>query len=168
MKKFKKVSAVILSIAMLLTCVPMAFANADVDYEITSPYENLDFSKLNQYKADLHSHTTFSDGNNPLPDMVQRHYDLGFDILAITDHGTVSTSYTTQQFNDPLKLISWVKNGGVYNYTLDPVGKTPDGIDYRVDTDPATNDEFYIETVDSVDGHAMLRVPGKRNYAQVV
>lgn len=159
MKNFKKISAVLLAVAMLVTCAPIAFANADVDYEITSPYENLNFDSLNQYKADLHSHTTFSDGNNPLPEMVQRHYELGFDVLAITDHGTVSTSYVTQQFNDPLKLISWVKNGGVYGYTLDASGKNSKGIDYRVDTDAATKDEFYIETVDGVDGHAMLRVP---------
>lgn len=159
MKNFKKISAVLLAFAMLLTCVPMAFANADVDYEITSPYENLDFASLNQYKADLHSHTTFSDGNETLPAMTERHYELGFDIYAITDHGTVSTGYTTQQFNDPLKLISWVKNGGVYNDVLAVNGKTSDGIDYRVDTNETTKDEYYIETVNGVDGQAMLRVP---------
>lgn len=159
MKNFKKISAVILSITMLLTCIPTAFANADVDYEIASPYEGLDFDSLNQYKADLHSHTTFSDGNEKLPAMVERHYELGFDILAITDHGTVSTGYTTQQFNDPLKLISWVKNGDVYNDVLAESGKTSDGVDYRVETDEATSDEYYIETVDGVDGHAMFRVP---------
>ena len=159
MKNFKKITAVILVAIMLFSCAPMAFANADIDYEITSPYENLDFASLNQYKADLHSHTTFSDGNETLPAMVERHYELGFDILAITDHGTTSTGYMTQQFNDPLKLISWVKNGGVYNDVLAESGKNSKGVDYRVDTDAATKDEYYIETIDGVDGHAMFRVP---------
>lgn len=159
MRKFKRIAALVIAAAMLVTAAPMAFATADVDYEITSPYENLDFASLNQYKADLHSHTTFSDGHDTLPAQTERHYELGFDIYAITDHGTVSYGYTTQEFNDPLKLISWIKNGDVYTDVLAASGKTSDGIDYRVDTDPATKDEYYIETVDGVDGQAMMRVP---------
>ncbi|MBR2868717.1 MAG: hypothetical protein IKB88_06615 [Clostridia bacterium] len=159
MKKFSKITAVILAIAMLLTSVPVAFAGTDVDYAITSPYSSIDFGTVNYYKADLHSHTTFSDGHETLPAMTERHYELGFDIYAITDHGTNSYGYTTQTFNDPLKLISWIKNGAVYNDVLAVNGKTSDGIDYRVDTDAATKDEYYIETIDGKDGHKMMRVP---------
>ncbi len=159
MKNFKKIMALILSAAMLLTAAPVAFASADFDYEITSPYETIDFSTVNQYKTDLHSHTTFSDGHETLPAMVERHYELGFDIYAMTDHGTVSYGYTTQTFNQPLKLISWVKNGDVYNDVLEVNGKTADGTDYRVDTDANTKDEYYIQTKDGADGQAMLRVP---------
>ena len=159
MKKIFKITAVILALTMLLTAAPIAFADADIDYDITSPYSTIDFSTVNQYKADLHSHTTFSDGNETLPAMTERHYELGFDIYAITDHGTVSYGYTSQTFNDPVKLISWVKNGAVYNDILTANGKTSDGIDYRVDTDAETKDEYYIETVDGKDGQAMMRVP---------
>ncbi len=159
MKKISKITAVILSLTMLLTAVPVAFAGNEVDYEITNPYETIDFATINRYKADLHSHTTFSDGNETLPAMVERHYEMGFDILAITDHGTVSYGYTSQTFNDPLKLISWVKNGGVFTDVLAENGKTSDGVDYRIDTDAETNDEYYIETVNGQDGHAMMRVP---------
>lgn len=159
MRNFKKIAALVIAAAMLLTAAPMAFANADVDYEITSPYESVSFETVNQYKTDLHSHTTFSDGHETLPAMVERHYELGFDIYAMTDHGTVSYGYTTQEFNQPLKLISWVKNGDVYDDVLDVTGKTADGVDYRVDTDAATKDEFYVQTVDGKDGQAMLRVP---------
>ena len=159
MKKISKITAVILSLTMLLTAVPVAFAGNEVDYEITNPYETIDCATINRYKADLHSHTTFSDGNETLPAMVERHYEMGFDILAITDHGTVSYGYTSQTFNDPLKLISWVKNGGVFTDVLAENGKTSDGVDYRIDTDAETNDEYYIETVNGQDGHAMMRVP---------
>ena len=159
MKKFSKITAVIIALSMLLTMAPLAFAQGDVDYAINNPYASVDFTTINQYKADLHSHTTFSDGNETLPAMTERHYELGFDIYAITDHGTNSYGYTTQTFNDPLKLISWVKNGGVYNDVLAASGKTSDGVDYRVDTDETTKDEYYIETVDGVDGQKMMRVP---------
>lgn len=159
MKKFSKITAVILAVSMLLTMAPFAFAEGDVDYKITNPYAAVDFATFNQYKADLHSHTTFSDGNETLPAMTERHYELGFDIYAITDHGTNSYGYTNQTFNDPVKLISWIKNGGVYNDVLAANGKTSDGVDYRVDTDAATKDEYYIETVNGVDGQKMMRVP---------
>ncbi len=159
MKKFSKITAVILALSILFTAAPIAFAQSDIDYAIANPYAAVDFATANQYKADLHSHTTFSDGNETLPAMTERHYELGFDIYAITDHGTVSYGYTSQTFNDPVKLISWVKNGGVYDDVLATNGKTSDGIDYRVDTDSETKDEYYVETVDGKDGHAMMRVP---------
>ena len=159
MKKFSKITAVILALSMLLTAAPIAFAGGDVDYDIITPYSTVDFSTINQYKTNLHSHTTFSDGHETLPAMVERHYELGFDIYAMTDHGTVSYGYTTQEFNQPLKLISWVKNGDVYDDVLETSGKASNGNDYRVDTDSATKDEFYVQTVDGKDGQAMLRVP---------
>ena len=136
MKNPKKILAIILAMAMLLTAAPVAFAQADIDYEIISPYETVDFSNINQYKADLHSHTTFSDGNETLPKMLERHYELGFDIYAITDHGTVSYGYTSQEFNNPVKLISWIKNGGVYNDVLSSSGTAENGNPYRVETIP--------------------------------
>lgn len=159
MKNPKKILALILAASMLLTAAPVAFAHADIDYEITSPYESVDFSNVNQYKADLHSHTTFSDGNETLPKMLERHYELGFDIYAITDHGTVSYGYTSQEFNNPVKLISWIKNGGVYNDVLSSNGTAENGNPYRVENDSATNDEFYVQTINGQDAHKMLRVP---------
>ena len=64
----------------------------------------------NVYKADLHSHTTFSDGSNPLPDMVARHYELGFDIHAITDHSACFYGFTTPDYVPAMKLFGLVKN----------------------------------------------------------
>ncbi len=159
MKNSKKFFAVILAAVMFLTAFPAAFAGTDIDYEITSPYESVDFSAVNQYKADLHSHTTFSDGHETLPAMTERHYELGFDIYAITDHGTTSTGYMAQTFNQPLKLISWIKNGDVYNDVLSANGTAANGNAYRVDTDSATKDEFYVQSVNGQDGQKMLRVP---------
>ncbi len=37
-------------------------------------------------KGDLHTHTTFSDGNSSLQAMVQRAQDMGYSYIAITDH----------------------------------------------------------------------------------
>ena len=38
-------------------------------------------------KGNLHAHTTFSDGRRPAAEVVARYRELGYDFLAITDHG---------------------------------------------------------------------------------
>jgi len=55
-------------------------------FDIRSPYENVNWVTFGQYRASLHTHTHNSDGSASLPDSVRRHYELGYDILAITDH----------------------------------------------------------------------------------
>jgi hypothetical protein len=58
-------------------------------YVIYNPYENVNFATVNQYKANLHTHTTQSDGSSP-PAVVMKHYanNGSYSILAITDHNT--------------------------------------------------------------------------------
>ena len=55
-------------------------------FVITSPYGGIDWETIGRYRAAMHTHSTNSDGSLSLPDAIQRHYDLGFDIMAITDH----------------------------------------------------------------------------------
>jgi hypothetical protein len=55
-------------------------------FEITSPYEDVDWSTYGHFKAALHAHTTNSDGSASMLQAVERHYELDYDILAITDH----------------------------------------------------------------------------------
>jgi hypothetical protein len=40
----------------------------------------------NWYRANLHTHTTLSDGDSNLPDVVNKYRKLGYSALAITDH----------------------------------------------------------------------------------
>ena len=39
-------------------------------------------------RADLHSHTIYSDGTFTIPEIIERAVDRDLDILAITDHDT--------------------------------------------------------------------------------
>lgn len=167
MKNLKKAIALLLSATMLLVIAPFAFAQsetetdapADVDYKITSTYEKIDFDTINYYKGDLHSHTTLSDGNNPLPDMVRRHYELGFDILAITDHGTAFYGYLENDYLPAMKVLGLIKNGVVNGEMLSESGTTPDGNAYKVTIDDS-KDQFYSETLaDGTQGQQMLGVP---------
>ena len=145
-----------MSAVMLLTVAPVAMAadSADVDYKIENPYANVDFENDNVYKADLHSHTTFSDGNNPLPDMVARHYELGFDIHAITDHSSTFYSFTDPQHVGVMKLLSLIENGELIDDALSESGTTAAGNSYAVTTNDA-GDQFYAEN----GGKLMMGVP---------
>ncbi len=162
----KKSAAVALSIALLLAALPMAFAAddaaaTDVDYRITNPYAGVNFETDNAYKADFHCHTTFSDGSNPLPDMVERHYELGFDILAITDHGTNFYGYVEQKnhYLPAMKVIGLVKNGFMNGTSLDEKGTAANGNAYTVSFTDA-GDEYYSQIMaDGAKGQNMLAVP---------
>lgn len=106
---FKRIIATSLCILMLAGCaIPaMATETADVDYTITNPYETVDWENWNQYKACLHAHTLYSDGEMSITDVVEEYYARDYDILAITDHGVVNQGW--DKIPEMLPLIGYNK-----------------------------------------------------------
>ena len=51
-----------------------------------NPYAGVDWQTYGRYKAQLHSHTTQSDGANSPSDLIDRYHAKAFDILCISDH----------------------------------------------------------------------------------
>ncbi len=150
----KKSLSLAMSAALLLSFASVAFAaGSDVDYTIVNPYKDVDFATYKAYKADLHSHTTFSDGHDSLPQMVERHYELGFDIYARTDHSTVSYGYMSHDYVPAMKVLGLIKNGVVGGEVLAKEGTAANGAAYKVTT--VGNDEFYSQA----GGNQMLSVP---------
>ena len=49
------------------------------------------------YKADFHTHTTYSDGKGTLEEMIASHVNAGFDIVAATDHNSPWAHYDFPQ-----------------------------------------------------------------------
>ena len=159
MKKTLKLIAIICTVAMLagvFSTVGLA-AEADIDYVITSPYADVDWS-CEQYKADLHSHTTASDGDDTLKAMTEAEYSYGFDIYAVTDHGVTSISYTEQTVIPELKFFLDLKNPNAPVIPLEETGLTFEGLTYNVVTE--NGDDYYYQIMeDGTEGHRMLRVP---------
>ncbi len=160
MKMTKKVISVICVVALLagvLSTVGYA-AKADKDFTIVNPYEYVDWS-WDQYKADLHSHTTASDGRDSLKDMLEINYKYGFDVYAVTDHGTTSYSWTEQQVIPALKVFVDMRNPGTEMIALDAEGGyTFDGDRYNLVT--KNGGDYYYQTYeDGTKGQKMLRVP---------
>lgn len=148
----KKAISIILTVAVFfLTATPVFAAGAD--YKITNPYANVDWNAYNRYKADLHSHTNQTDGNNTLKEMVEKHYELGYDILATTDHGTTSYSWIESNVIPAIKFAMLFRKGATKVECLNEQGQAANGKDYTVTQE--NGDDFYAQT----GGKTMMRVP---------
>lgn len=106
MKLLKKLIAISLIVSLVCALfLPVGAFAGQVSYEITSPYETVDWDAWNQYQAMLHAHTLYSDGTMDVKDVVEEYYRLGYDILAITDHGVVNKGWN--RVPDVLDLIGY-------------------------------------------------------------
>ncbi len=106
MKKSKKLISVALVVSLVMALfLPVSAFAGQVSYDITSPYETVDWETWNQYQAMLHAHTLYSDGTMDVKDVVEEYYRLGYDILAITDHGVVNKGWN--RVPDVLDLIGY-------------------------------------------------------------
>lgn len=87
----------------------------NINYTIINPYETVDWSTWKHYMANLHTHSTASDGSVNFDKMIEAHYTRGYDILAMTDHGVVNKGWNVDPkivpilsfqsyFNDPKPL----------------------------------------------------------------
>jgi len=75
------------------------------DYVITNPYKDVIWSgdgAWNAYKGNLHTHTTFSDGDESLQAMVEEYYNQGYDVIANADHGVVSRPWNQAPTTVPI------------------------------------------------------------------
>lgn len=161
MKALKKAVAVLCAFSLVAGTALAAFAApAEVDYTITNPYETVNWDSYSQFKADFHSHTTASDGTSTLKEMIEAHYDRGFDIVAVTDHGTSSYSWSQPNFIPAFKVaVALVKDRGEKIEVLDPNGGTAaNGNAYSYKE--SEQGDFYHQTdANGVNGQKMLRVP---------
>lgn len=103
MKKLEKtIFSLLLTVIMCAGIVSPAFAASSdslgsYDFTITNPYETVDWDNWKAYKAATHVHTKRSDGDIQPDEMIEKYYSLGFQALALTDHGTVNYSWHKSQ-----------------------------------------------------------------------
>jgi hypothetical protein len=67
---------------------------------VLNPYENIDWSSVERHKANLHTHTTESDGRSTPSEVVKMYAEAGYTILAITDHDDKGPDKTTWPWMD--------------------------------------------------------------------
>ena len=106
----KKALSILLSVLILVACMPMAFA-ADATYQIVSPYEDVIWEgdgAWGAYKGSLHSHTTVSDATEDYPEMIKEFYEQDYDFLAVADHGVTGRAWNEKQTLLPLYLYQFL------------------------------------------------------------
>lgn len=112
----KKFISVLLSVTLALGIVPFSASAAGAvcdDYIITNPYENVNWDEWKAYKTQLHCHTTASDGFMKIKEAVQSYYDMDYDVVAITDHGTNNLGWNKSPELIPLmRAIKKERTGG--------------------------------------------------------
>ena len=103
----KKILAVFLSIVLSAQLFVIGVSAKGKKYIIVNPYEKVDWDEWGSYKFQPHCHTNASDGYLTVKESVQMHYDLNYDIVALTDHGTINKGWN--QKPDLVPLIRLVK-----------------------------------------------------------
>ncbi len=99
----KKILSVLLAVIMACcVCFTASAGGAEGSRRITNPYAGVDWNGVTAYKTALHNHTNASDGTPTLRQNLERHAQTDFDIVAVTDHGTVNYSW---EYENSSKLI---------------------------------------------------------------
>lgn len=149
-----KSACVAMSAVMLSSSVP-AFASSVDNITISNPYANIDWATTNQYKTALHSHTNASDGDQTLRESLERHYETGFDIVSVTDHGTVDYSWSDANAGSK-NLGKLMKVLGRTDFKLDYLGESGEfskGMAYEM---VKKGDDDYLVMGD---GREILKIP---------
>ncbi|MFW6060230.1 MAG: PHP domain-containing protein [Phycisphaeraceae bacterium] len=55
-----------------------------------NPYEDVDWAQHERHYGNFHTHTTESDGRQTPADVIDAYHQIGHDVLALTDHDTVT------------------------------------------------------------------------------
>ena len=67
---------------------------------LANPYDRVDWATFSHYRADLHVHTTQSDGCHHPEEVVRIFHEAGFSILSITDHDAVAPNFCPMRESD--------------------------------------------------------------------
>lgn len=67
---------------------------------LNNPYEEINWDKINFYKANFHTHTTECHGEISFRSTISKYHKAGYDILSITSHDTLQTEDTAWPWKD--------------------------------------------------------------------
>lgn len=150
-----KSACLAMSAVMFFSSIPAVSAASADDIEISNPYANIDWTDINQYKTALHTHTNASDGDQTLKQSIERHYETGFDVVAITDHGTVDYTWATADTGSKFvgKVLKLVGKTDLNLEYLGESGEFSKGMTYKLET--RNGDDYYVMG----DGREIMRIP---------
>lgn len=92
---------------LLLFVLAALFALSASAFAADAPPRH-DFPRVGQYEVlcgDFHMHTVMSDGKITTKERVKEAYDLGYDAIAITDHGRPVAYHVAKPFGESLGMV---------------------------------------------------------------
>lgn len=157
----KKIISVFLVCVMLcLTAIPTFAEDSSTEeknYIIDNPYEEINWDTWGEYKTQLHCHTTASDGFLTIQEFAQMHYATDFDIVALTDHGTLNLYWNVVP--ETIPLMRFIKRERTQMADIIPI--TQD--DYEAYLDGTYENRSYTTkdgvTLTRTKANGMLDVP---------
>ncbi len=160
MKKMIVVALALFSIMLVSAC-----SKPQTTVLSLNPYEDVDFDSVNHVLANLHTHTTHSDGMAMPHDVVDFYHELGYSILAITDHDLYTYPWTFSDLNpewedrDPNELGMVAIPGNEYSYNNNRHHITGLFSDYIAD--PSEEKDVTLAQVEETGGIAFFAHPGR-------
>lgn len=137
----------------------------NITYKITNPYEeinNLIPQNEQHYKTNLHTHTTYSDANNTLADMVFAFYDQDFDIVAFTDHGILGKPWDQKPTTIPLYLFQLLWHGKRKHLTTEEFRKIQNGT-YKSKANKRTKSRGILCVTNAIEANMLTLVKNHVN-----
>lgn len=178
-------SLCLLALLTLLGCAtpPDAVHRRDVlpGLVIENPYAAVDWAAFEQHRANLHTHTTVSDGRMNPHEVIDRYHALGYTVLALTDHNAVTYPWESLTDLVPSELSQRrVANNEIQSEDLvfenrDPVALGMIAIQgnelsshhhmgsFLNDHNNTNTEEASLAAIAAKDGLAMLYHPGRYN-----
>ncbi len=109
MKIAKKIISLLLAGTMVFGASSVFASDAEStptetkkNYIIDNPYEDIKWDEWEDYKTQLHCQTTASDGFLTIEEFCDMHYALDYEIVALTDHGTLNRGWNVEPETVPL------------------------------------------------------------------
>lgn len=96
-----------------------------------NPYDEINWDAVNYYDANLHTHTTLSDGSYDPHQAIDKYHDLDYHILALTDHDTHHHDAL------PQALYPWTELNNIYFDIRDKINPR-----YNVTYEERANEEW--------------------------
>ena len=148
---------ILIVVGLLTGCI-----SGGPQWSIQDPYASVDWTRHHQYKANFHTHTSMSDGSGTPHAVIDRYRELGYAILSLTDHDTMSPEHATRPWlafeRDP-EAIGMVAVEG-----SEILHKHHIGSYFNDYSDPSIDSEdVAIEEIGRRSGLSVLFHPGRYN-----
>ncbi len=83
----------------------------------TDPYEGIEWDAIGYYDANLHTHTNYSDGRYDPHYAIDTYHELGYEILALTDHDSLHYQFR------PEALYPWTELNDIFHEIKDETNR---------------------------------------------